>query len=92
MLRLLSKRVVHPFRRNFSKYMEDNYGKNVHRLANRPEVEVSAFEIFTATFGTVLLIGDVRTKFFNSSRFSASHNEMTLLNQFRIYVSLFKSI
>ena len=60
MLRLLSRRVPLTLRRNFSKYMEDNYGKNVHRLANRPEVEVSAFEIFTATLGTIVLLGDVR--------------------------------
>jgi hypothetical protein len=46
--------------RSFSKYIADNYGKNVHRLANRPTVEVSVFEIFAATVGTLLILGDVR--------------------------------
>jgi hypothetical protein len=59
MLKLAGRHIQTTLRRNFSKYMEDNYGKNVHRLANRPEVEVSAFEIFAATLGTILLMGDV---------------------------------
>ena len=60
MLRLLA-RPARVARRQFSKYIEDNYGKNVHRLANRPEVECSASEIFVCTLGTLLLISDVST-------------------------------
>jgi len=63
MLRLAARRIPATIRRQFSKYMEDNYGKNVHRLANRPEVEVSGFEIFSATVGTILLFGDVSEEF-----------------------------
>ena len=55
-----ARRIPLTFRRRFSKYMEDNYGKNVHRLANRPAVEVSGFEVFTATVGCLFLLGDVR--------------------------------
>lgn len=64
MLKLATRSPFAKIRRNFSKYIEDNYGKNVHRLANRPAIEVSGFEIFTATLGTILLLGDVSFSLF----------------------------
>ena len=59
--RMLSRVGARLSTRSFSKYIADNYGKNVHRLANRPTVEVSVFEIFAATVGTLLILGDVST-------------------------------
>ena len=57
--RVLSRAVGVSQRRQFSKYIEDNYGKHAHRLANRPGIEVSATEVFVFIFGAGLLLVDV---------------------------------
>ncbi|CBY19249.1 unnamed protein product [Oikopleura dioica] len=68
--------------RSFSKYIADNYGKNVHRLANRPTVEVSVFEIFAATVGTLLILGDiVRDQTIHRELFDANGQPEEVWNQ-----------
>lgn len=56
---MLSRLISRVPRRQFSKYIEDNYGKEVHRLANRPGIEVSPLEVFVYACGSFLLVADV---------------------------------
>ena len=56
---MLSRLISRVPRRQFSKYIEDNYGKEVHRLANRPGIEVSPIEVFVYACGSFLLVADV---------------------------------
>ena len=56
---MLSRLISRVPRRQFSKYIEDNYGKELHRLANRPGIEVSPIEVFVYSCGAFLLIADV---------------------------------
>jgi len=56
---MLSRLISRVPRRQFSKYIEDNYGKEVHRLANRPGIEVSPLEVFVYACGSFLLVADM---------------------------------
>ena len=61
---MLSRLISRVPRRQFSKYIEDNYGKEVHRLANRPGIEVSPLEVFVYACGSFLLVADVSRSLF----------------------------
>merc|ERR1712131_79549 len=57
--RMLSRLITRAPRRQFSKYIEDNYGKELHRLANRPGIEVKPTEVFVYACGAFLLAADI---------------------------------
>ena len=74
---MLSRLITRAPRRQFSKYIEDNYGKELHRLANRPGIEVKPTEVFVYACGAFLLAADV----------SLSYSVLfRLVNEFRLSV------
>lgn len=55
---MLTRLIARVPKRQFSKYIEENYGKNAHRLANRPGIEVAPLEVFAYSLGAFLFITD----------------------------------
>ena len=69
-------------RRNFSKYIEEEYGKTYHRLAVRPEVEISISEVTAYIVGAILLLGDVSIIFCNAGGWPLKSNVWKTKNRF----------
>merc|ERR1712212_388691 len=58
-LKMLRSAASRLSRRFYSNYIEENYGKQVHRLANRPGIEVRPAELAAYTLGTMIMLGDI---------------------------------
>ena len=59
MLSRIGRALPYISRRNFSKYMEEEYGKQYHRLAARPGVQIDNKEVFAYVLGGIILLTDV---------------------------------